>query len=1135
MININESGILCGSTPRAYVNKVKISPGSAVNYRNGSSTVKARTTAASQQDSDSRTTNVSLELYVQDVVNMRTAKSVWLLSPILRSQMSVKVIQSTNERLTQQLKSQGVNTQVLQGYNVHEDYEIKQSSLAMLSDLDSPTYSVNIGTTKKVYSLIKNISFDVPFEPSHLTYFVFTETRSPDDRDPDGIKEERSPTTVERVIEGGSVVKTAAIFRDSSNRIWSGGVHEHPDFGWMEGYQHSSTPHGNLVREVVSNSKIVDMRIIEKVKNLKINISPTSPQNLGEESRMTSDLYLARNARGYVAGTFTIDYLKFLKSNSKFANLISTSPQRVQNEILSLSKILSFKVVRNRINESQGLNRLNSKTLLAKPLVLDGSRQVVIQTADRNNKLLPRERYSPGNDRFNKFVEVDFGASPPENYNFFGGVEEIRAESMDKKRTFVFSDSLLNTSTGRYKYTLECVVKDGTYEFMNDRIEDIQECLKGVRRYLYNARKPENYNSSSNSFTQDFISSQMDPSKYIIPTPSELPRLVSALSANSGARDVQPWLAAIVKYIETMDLLTEMTDTQRVELTRALYCLLSPVSSSPSDVEKFIFILEDLEKKIYKLTTRKIAHSRDKSDAYRSDRSNENLNMSIEFEEVFDASSLANTGFHYFGSTSETNSMLNIQKENFLDDIQAQLGYIGSAPPDLGTIKSQLKTVSNKATNALFSNSQDLSYMAPSSIQFPNGKIDLWNGDSLDYTSITAVIQNMSRKSTDKLINIKPTSDVLRVLNTVGKGAESDRIKKINNIYVDNAIESGILLENNVPSAKEMPQIVDSEKYLGKTNKFSAALPETEDLTKPSTGYNPEMALAVINNVLNVQNTSTTNNLSGPGTRNISFDLSKENNFLTSELAGAANFTTPKESEGMLTQKISALPSQIKKLALRQDRLYSDAAGSLSTNEDSKADGYMYNFGMIRVVEYLAGYSDDNMRNPVWVKVNPIFLDRLKSNAICRVRKVVIPDVNIGVYDLLDKVPIYNEYFILRGPSPRKPNTRKVQTKIIASENNDGFVKDSLLKSAEKATFVNLVKYEVQQKVTQFSNEYIVTEPPLPGPGTRRSAAPGTPDSATTRAVPAPPRSPAGSRATTSGAMATTRSMPPRGGGSGGY
>lgn len=1087
MIKINETGVLSGAVPRAYVNKITISPGVSANYRNGSSVVKRRTKAANTKETNARPTSINLQVYIQDVVNMQTGRCTWLLSSILRSQLVVRAVQSTNSRLTQQLKDQDVNLSILENYNLHEDYEIKESSLAMDSSLSSPTYSNNISGVKKVFSLVKNLSFDLSFEPEHLTYFVFSESRSPNDLDAKRGGSDRSPASVERVIRDSKVVKTAAIYRDSSNRIWSGGVHKHPDRGWMEGYVHTPEPHGNLVREVVNNSKIIDMRIIEEVKSLKINISPVSPEKTNKGKQMVSDLYLARNARGYVAGTFAVDYLSFLMNSSKFGNLLRTSPQRVQDEILSLSKILSFKIVRNRVNLSRGLNKLNSKSLTTRPLVLDTSRQVIIQSADQSSKLLSQERYSPGNGRLNKFKQVGDGENPPSNYNFFGSVEELRAYNMGNKRTFVFSDALLNTNTGKYKYTLECTVKDGTYEFMNDRIHDIQECLRGVRGYLYNARMPENYNSMSDTFTQDFISMQMDPNKYVIPTPSELPRLLTALNADAAGKSIQPWLAAIVKYVETMDLLTEMTDGQRSDLSRALYSLLSPVSSTPANIEKFIFVLEDLEKKILKLTTRKITHLRDKSDAYRSDRSSENLEMSIEFDEVFDASSLRDTGFHYFGSSVETNKMLNIRKNDFLDDIQTQLGYLAISPPDQSTLKNQLKTVSDKATNAFLSDSQDMAYMAPSSIQFPNNKINLWSGDSLDYTSITAVIQNMAKISTDELMNVKPTQNILKVLNTVGKGTESTRIKEINNIYVDNAIDNGILLENNVPSNKAPASTKNAEPYFGKSNKFTSAAPEDEDLTTPTTGYNPEMALAVINSVLSAKNTTMKDNLAHSPAKNISFDLSKENNFVTSQLAGSANFKNPQEAQNVLADKITALPSQVKKLAMRQDRFYSDTAASLSSNEDSKTDGFMYNFGMLRAVEYLAGYTDNDMKNPVWVKVNPVFLDQLKSNAVCRIRKIVMPDINIGVYDLLDKVPIYNEYFILRGPSPRKPNMRKVQTKIVASGDNPGFAKDSLLKSAEKGTFVNLIKYEVQQKITQFSNEYIITEPPIAARGTRKS------------------------------------------------
>ena len=73
----------------------------------------------------------------------------------------------------------------------------------------------------------------------------------------------------------------------------------------------------------------------------------------------------------------------------------------------------------------------------------------------------------------------------------------------------------------------------------------------------------------------------------------------------------------------------------------------------------------------------------------------------------------------------------------------------------------------------------------------------------------------------------------------------------------------------------------------------------------------------------------------------------------------------------------------------------------------------MFNFGMIRVVEYLSGHSNGLSNSPNWSMLTSQVLNGATKPIMCRLRYYMDIDANIGVFDSLNSVPVFNEHFII--------------------------------------------------------------------------------------------------------------------------
>ena len=80
-----------------------------------------------------------------------------------------------------------------------------------------------------------------------------------------------------RLIQNGSIKRTASIMKTSDGKVWAGPVHYH-EGRYMVGAFHSSRSHATLKEETVPNVVVSDYRLLEAAEAAELQLFPNNPE-----------------------------------------------------------------------------------------------------------------------------------------------------------------------------------------------------------------------------------------------------------------------------------------------------------------------------------------------------------------------------------------------------------------------------------------------------------------------------------------------------------------------------------------------------------------------------------------------------------------------------------------------------------------------------------------------------------------------------------------------------------------------------------------------------------------------------------------------------------------------------------------
>ena len=1113
MANVSEKGLKSGGfNPNIYIRKIVLNTGGAVDSRrpgdvdrsapisefrrqDGSLVYQPRT---QQKTTDgSGATKVALHLQVKDIVNANTRQSSWLTDLNGRARTLGYVLQSTNPRLTAELISGSYMDQlpvrIPENYNKLVDYDIIEFSLAKTPN-DRTMPSVNTSTGNTIVSLNKEVQFNVPQEnPDHLTYFVMMQKMPSQTRQ--RTTNTHSMIVVEKVFDNSLPVDSSFVYKDTQNSIWSGPVHHNADQGWMEGALHGNWQHDTLSRHSVSNFKLQDARIFSRIEGYKLSLG--APK--GNRNTFVSDLLVSKNKDGTASLVFTVDHLSYMASHSKFGKLYSDSSPALQSQLLKESKILELSMARQRVSPRVALNEAESGRGLLGGLRGEGPLEVFALSADRGGILQNRRRYTLKGEGFNKSANLEADQPVPSGYQLGGSIREIRVDRGAKLRTFAVADGEISRITdGKYQYGVRVEFKDGAFPYLQSKLSELRKTIALMTSYLAVAEKRPNHLALTGEFSPSFARSQA-----------------------STLRTIPVWMGSISVFMEALDLLTDIQGGEKTAIAKSLYSLISPELGTLDNLRAFISSMERFGEKFEKLIgASRSFHAEGRSSIGQSTATS-NLKMETKFSNIIDSNSSKGTGFDYFGlGALSSPGPRTITPQQLKERIDTELARYEGNLYDASELVNDFSFMTAPGASALTSEATRYSYLAPAFFELSDTSINLLseNKDGLDCASVTAVIQEVLSSPTNRALDVTPNRRTLGLLRKGGTGPTTERLEELSDVYATVAADGGVIVNEPlsdpiVESARvrrSTPRTNSSDGYLGGSNAFATST----DPLQPTTTQEPSPRLAnslsVLKDLFKLKTESGKNTepIRTTSLNEISFDLSRPDNFINKRVRANAQLVALSSANASVTNTLQNLPTQIKLLTRNKNRVYDDSSFRMSAGTDAQTDAFIYNFAMIRVVEYMFGYEQGDMKRPIWKRLDTRTLDTMRKGLICRIKRYVDPNTNIGAFEGLDAVPVYDEIFILApgDASPRRSTATFPKVVLKEAAILQGFPKKDFTSGPRRATTRRLVSLEREKKSLEGSVEYLSSE--VPGAPTslrgRTSGLPraSRPDSSTVASTP---------------------------------
>ena len=341
------------------------------------------------------------------------------------------------------------------------------------------------------------------------------------------------PLTTKTIIEFGNVPSTDVAYTISSNQSgpglstagynetqadllreersndikgmpWYGPVHIEPTTGrYMAGGAHDPEElHPFLDVNSVPNNKIVDLRVLEKIKTASVTVSdaglvtnfmgtvdyfankPKGRNAIMDKVNVISEPLLSTDPEGDVSGFFGIDYTKFLKKHgianiwsfdvfNSFSGGVPLLKSLLKKE---LEDNLNIKIVRigpdgqKTIFESNGVNDIGLYVQYTKNKNTDVNPDPPF-TTNNLGYLTPIKLTAPGGLGANIGSNYNNAIDGPNLGNF---VEFYSFTDMDKKKL----------KDVKYHYKVEATFSDPTYSFLSDGLAALDRTMEGKGKQL---------------------------------------------------------------------------------------------------------------------------------------------------------------------------------------------------------------------------------------------------------------------------------------------------------------------------------------------------------------------------------------------------------------------------------------------------------------------------------------------------------------------------------------------------------------------------------------------------------------------------------------------------------------------------
>jgi len=918
----------------------------------------------------------------------------------------------------------------------HKSYSLKIQTAKLFEQIDKPILEKIDNDGNKIETIPLDFFFTIPQKrPEHLAYFVLSyidydslieslNTPSQDEfinfnlnaKDFAQLGNFATPLETDVVFQDSVIANTTYFFKTPDNKVWAGPIHETAAGKYMTGLRPSASSQ-NLVSFQTQNVKIQDFRnraafmsvnvmsdfrdeesmLFESISKFDPSQRVLSPAAKSPHSYI-SNLFLSVSPDRSVKFMFMVNMDELFTRNSIFSGVVRTQRPSLRKEIISRTKIKSLKIYRQSVEESLGSNSIGGPDTKYR--------------AKNQAPVLIASTHQP-----KKFSSINQTTDISE--------EERMSFSQSNIRTFNVVDRNFNlTSNGKYQYTLEIELFDGTVDYFREQL------LK-LRRF---ANTLENYSS-------DMLNSIVRPDEkrdnpYIVDKQVSLSRTreiggydfrfdnltpnFAILMKKKYHTDVKQGINDFIKLMKFFMTSKKFDTASEKRVTNFLGLITNSNTVNPGSVSSILQIVYIAIKKISSFVGENVEMTDPKTRKSESiiGRSNTSdrkvITITKKFNNIADLSMYNAGGYDYLSlntreSLRGTMSQVGLKFLNgrqYRRRVQSEtLRYFVTETPNIargmtgGTPPEQYGGQDSVMNSAL-------TYFAPSIVQ-AGIMVDILNGDKIQDNSFmreleTKVsISTMEKKRTGNSPKFRPQFKI-------------------------NAPTTGIAPKEQVSYfAENYSFIATPPKSIPLSDRGSNSPPlpteEEEGLNSPTPSSAATTPADLYQTLFRRQANKSPMNMGDAYAA-----ASEEDQIGLYNMNNTSNYlqVAPRAT-------VSSLPNQIKALFMTATGNFADVKTRPFDRpnifkDPNRSSSTTMQYKMLSVVEFLGGFGMSGlsskrsllMSDPKWAPLTPaVFSKMIGKNIVCRLRKYEIRGWGLVRPAALD-LPTFDEYFILSPDTP---------------------------------------------------------------------------------------------------------------------
>lgn len=274
-----------------------------------------------------------------------------------------------------------------------------------------------------------------------------------------------SAVASDHVIDDSQIQQTTYLYKETSGETWKGPMHQRSDGRWMGGSYHSTEPHPLLVREVVSNTKIIDKRSISASLRKELDF---------KRKPIFSNLSTSYTNEADLVGMFSLDMRTFVLTKTKHGRKMFNVSKNLFESFARDVSINSFEIRRQQVRLKVSSTKLGTRRYGQKLL---GSYKTIAASVENAGRLVSRS-----------------------------GLSQLYMTPDPLIKSYQFTDEEMSERTrGEFRYEVVVTFSDTTERFLQGLISQMDRNvsdLKVQQEFLF---RPQRYDRDNNNLVEGTI------------------------------------------------------------------------------------------------------------------------------------------------------------------------------------------------------------------------------------------------------------------------------------------------------------------------------------------------------------------------------------------------------------------------------------------------------------------------------------------------------------------------------------------------------------------------------------------------------------------------------------------------------